>query len=241
MKLHFLLYVLWCCLTGCTSNGGDPPPLPPPTTTVNPPTTTVNPPTTTVNPPPPKKPCALPDTGRGERECYITRTRAGTRRAKPVTSTGLLQEMMFADQELIATSRNFLGASRTCRAHIGRMVPPFFVTPTMLADLAARGFMLHDGARKLGGSPFIAHPSMLSFIGEGEGRGRLERPHRNCLNADETNPWCGRTGVFRPALEDFRTHMERGVAVHMGKMRAIDGRANHLGFDGLRAWCEAQK
>ena len=239
MKFYVLLaLVLWW--GGCAPGEVKPPPVTT-TTTITTTTTTTPLSTTTIKLPPPVVTCALPDTGRGERECYITRTRAGTRRAKPVTSTGLLQEMMFADQELIATSRNFLGASRTCRAHIGRMVPPFFVTPTMLADLAARGFMLHDGARKLGGSPFIAHPSMLSFIGEGEGRGRLERPHRNCLNADETNPWCGRTGVFRPALEDFRTHMERGVAVHMGKMRAIDGRANHLGFDGLRAWCEAQK
>ncbi len=228
----FLLAFWW---GGCAPGKDEPPPVTS--------TTTIPLSTTTVPPdPPPPGPCALPDVGRGERRCYITRKRAGTRREKPITSTGLLQEMMFADQELIATSRNFLGASRTCRAHLGRTVPPFFVTPVMLADLAARGFMLHDGGREIGGSPFIPPPSMLSFIGEGDGRGRLELTHeRNCPNPDETNPWCGRTGVFRPALEDFRTHAQRGVAAHMDAMRAIDGRANHLGFDGLRAWCGAQK
>lgn len=231
--LYALLLVLW--QGGCAPGEVEPPPV---TSTTTAPLTTTS---TLPEPPPPEAPCALPDTGRGERQCYITRARAGVRRLKPVLSSGLLRDMMFADQELVATSRNFLGAIRTCRAHLGKTVPPFFVTPAMLADLAARGFILHDGARELGGSPFIVHPSMLSFIGEGDGVGRLERSHeRNCPNADATNPWCGRTGVFRPLLEDFRTHAQHGVAVHMDKMRAIDGRASHLGFDGLRAWCEAQ-
>lgn len=145
--------------------------------------------------------------------------------------------MMFADQELVAISRNFLGASRTCRAHLGKTALPFLVRPEHLNLLAARGFRLHDGAREIGESRGIAHPSMLSFIGEGNGHGRLERPHRNCTDPDDANPWCGRTGVFRPALNELR---ER-VVTHTDTVRDIDGRAGSLGFDGLRAWCEAQR
>ena len=229
-RLNLLLLVLWWC-SSCTPRDVDDPP----TTTTIPPSTT----TTSQDPhPPPEELCELPDVGRGERECYITRTRAGVRRAKPVLSSGLLRDMMFADQELISTSRNFLGASQTCREHLGKTALPFLVTPTQLAALAVPGFRLHDGGREIGESRGIVHPSMLSFIGELDGLGRLQRSHHNCPDDDdETNPWCGRTGVFQPLIKDFR----EGVAAHMNAMRAIDRRANHLGFDGLRAWCEVQQ
>ncbi len=217
--------VLWW--GGCQHHEEVEPPAPP----SSPPTTT--PPEPTI---PPGEKCALPDTGRGERGCYVTRARAGTRREKAVLSTGLLRDMMFADQELIATSRNFTRVSLTCSARLGKTVPPFFVRTETLTTLAERGFVLHDGGREIEESRTIVHPSMLSFIGEGEGIGRLQRPHRNCTEDDEVNPWCGRTGVFRPILEHFR----EGVAEHMSAMRRIDGRANHLGFDGIGAWCAAQ-
>lgn len=144
--------------------------------------------------------------------------------------------MMIEDQELIGTSRNFLGASQTCRDHLGADVPPFHVKHTKLLELANTGHILHDGGREIGVRQTIGHPSMLSFVGEGSGLGRLQRTHRNCDPGSEPpDPWCGRTGVFQPTLKDFRAT----VRAHMAVMRDIDGRA--AGFDGIGAWCEAQR
>lgn len=192
--------------------------------------------------PPPSPPltCALPDAGRGRIDCYVKRERAGIRRDKPVSSTGILREMMFIDQELVSTSRNFFEVSRTCGDHLGSDSQPFHITPIELEALSYIGFRLHDGGRELRETPFITHPSMLSFIGEGNGSGRLEKAHRNCDENDADDPWCRHTGVFKPLLSDFRTNDETGVAAHMEVIRDIDGRAGQHGFDGILAWCKAQ-
>jgi len=187
-------------------------------------------------PPPPPPRCALPDKGRGRVDCYVTRERAGVRKDKPVNSNGLLRDMMFTAQELISVSRNFFVVSRTCGQHLGVDVPPFHVEPIELEALAYSGFRLHDGGRELRETKVITHPSMLSFIGEGDGRGRLERVHRDCDDDADDDPWCGRTGVFRPMLEEFRAK----VAAHMAVTGDIDGRGGPAGFDGIRHFCESQ-
>lgn len=204
---------------GCGSGGE-----PPPTTT-----------TTTTKPPPGG--CSLPDVGRGERRCYVTMARAGTRDGDSFhDATGLLREMMIEDQELVNTSRNFMGAGETC-PHLGEHIPPFHVKRFALLAFAHTGFVLHDGGREVGVRSTIGHPSMLSFVGEGAGLGRLQRVNRLCDDFGESlRPWCGRTGVFKPTLQRFRTD----ARAQLDLMRLIDGRADHLGFDGIRAWCEAQ-
>lgn len=223
MLERILLTIILIFCLGC-------PALEPP-----PPTTTTIPTTSTIKPPPTG--CALPDVGRGERKCYVTTERAGTRDGGDwQKATGLIREMMLGDQELVNTARNFLGASKTCGIHLGTNVSPYFTTTQELRQLAEHGFLLHDGGREIGERNTIGHPSMLSFIGEGGGSGRLEKQHRNCNVDAAKDPWCGRTGVFRPALDDFRTT----VSAHMIASRNIDGRGNDQGYDGIRAWCKVQ-
>ena len=223
--------LLVSCNGDTTEPPGDGPPEPPATTTV------LEPPATTSAPDLPPIPsisdCSLSGVGRGERKCYVTVARAGARDGSDwQRATGLIREMMIEDQELINTSRNFAGAAETCIEHLGSDVPPFHVAHWELAALAETGFVLHDGGREAGIRNTIGHPSMLSFIGEGDGVGRLQQVHRSCT--EPPDPFCGRTGVFQPTLKDFRAT----VHAHMGLIRDIDGRAAPL--DGIRAFCEAR-
>lgn len=168
-------------------------------------------------------------------DCYVSRARAGERPGSTwKDASGLIRELMIVEQELVAASRNFTYAARACREHIGEDMGPYFVTPNRLTQLARDGLVLHDGGREVGLSRGIAHPSLLSHIGEAAGKGRLQERHRRC--ALDGPPWCGRTGVYRPAFEEFRQRLNR----HMAAVRAVDGRGNHLGFDGIRAYCAAR-
>lgn len=224
--------ILVVAMFGCPGTPSEPPVEPPPTTTIpEPPPPDPAPP----DPPPAPTVCALPDSGRGELECYVTTIRAGIKEDDNFrNATGITRSMMITDMELINTSRNFMGASETCREHLGENVPPFHVKPSRLSTLAHTGHVLHDGGREVGERNTIGHPSMLSFVGEGTGIGRLQRVNRLCTAAPD--PWCRRTGVFKPLLENFRADARE----HMDLMRSIDGRAGHLGFDGISAWCKAQ-
>ena len=102
--------------------------------------------------------------------------------------------------------------------------------------MSNRAFIFHDGGREIGVRDTIGHPSLLSFIGEGDQHnGRLEKQSRRC---DEQPAWCGRTDVFKPALDDFRValHVLQDEMVELNSRDHNDGN----GFASIRQWCRAQ-
>lgn len=186
------------------------------------------PPTTTTLPPPPPPPvtCALPDEGRGERPCYVTRARAGTRGTTWASSTGLIMAM-WRDDELTSLYRGFLKVANRCD---DAELEPLGLTRNILITYANQASILHDGGRETGFRDTVGHPSLISLIGEGDlNLGRLENVHRECSKGEQG--WCGRTGVFRPMLEGFRDALHALKA----EMESVD--SSHAGpYDGLQHW-----
>lgn len=207
----------------------DPDPDPPPTTTVPPDPDPDPDPDLPPDPTDPPSPvvCALPDSGRSVRSCYVTRQRAGERGKDLNDSTGLIREMLIND-EVINTARNFIYVANRCTdSELQFLTPP--INKARLRELANKAFVFHDGGREAGIRDTVGHPSLISFVGEGaQHNGRLERASRLCV---DDPAWCGRTGVFRPALTDFRN----AIQAHRDAMNRVD--SSHGGtFDGIRHW-----